>query len=63
MDVRERIFKVVLHREIEEYLLLGWVMTDIFMGHVTREYYSVCMEWLCDCPARTLRKEPPRDPS
>lgn len=47
----------VPHWDIEEYLLLGWIMRDVFMA-TPREYYAVCMEWLCDCPPRVLKKGP-----
>lgn len=57
---RDRIFMNVAHWDIEDYLLLGWVMRDVFMG-TTREYYAVCMEWLCDCEPRLPKKGPPRD--
>lgn len=50
---RIRFFLSVPHHEIEDYLLLGYVMRDTFMG-TPREYYAVLMEWLCDCPPPRL---------
>lgn len=54
--MRERIFMTVSHYLVEDYILLGWIMRDTFMG-TPREYYAVLMEWLCECPPRMPRKE------
>lgn len=56
--MRDRIFMNVTHSQIEEYLLLGWIMRDTWMG-TPREYYAVLMEWVCDCPAPHPKKGTP----
>jgi hypothetical protein len=58
--IYDKTFMNVAHDDIEDYLLLGWVMRDFFMNS-PREHYAVCMEWLCACKPRTLKKGSPSD--
>jgi hypothetical protein len=45
----DRVFMKVFHHQIEDYLLLGWIMRPAFTG-CHHGHYVVLMEWVCDCP-------------
>jgi len=45
----DRTFHFVRHEHVPHWLQSGWIATPILEG-THHGQWSVCMEWLCDCP-------------
>jgi hypothetical protein len=41
------IFRYVVHERVEEYMKIGWWIVQTDMQH--HGYYSVLMNWPCNC--------------
>ena len=44
---KEKIYRFARHHEVHAYLKLGWNIAEIDIGH--HSYYSVLLNWLCNC--------------
>lgn len=42
------IFRFVRHERVLDYLMCGWHIAQVDLGHHSE--WAVLMQWLCECP-------------
>ncbi len=42
------IFRYVTHDRVLDYLMCGWHIAVVDLGH--HSFYGVLMQWMCQCP-------------
>jgi hypothetical protein len=55
-DASTKTFHFAAHDRVLDYLMCGWHIINVDLAHHSE--YGVLLEWLCDCPVTSPRKEP-----